>query len=126
MILRPGSHGIVAHTMFYVDEIRFEGEFRTHTEEVGANELQLAKTFLGAIEAPFVPEEFKDDYREELQAMIAKKMSAAGAAPAVEEPARTAPVADILDALKQSIAAARKPPGRVTALRNKPQSRMAR
>ncbi len=29
----------------------------------------------GAIEAPFVPEEFKDIYSEELQAMIAKKMS---------------------------------------------------
>jgi DNA end-binding protein Ku len=75
VIVRPGEHGILAHTMFYTDEIRFENEFRANVEGVGAKELELAKTFLQAIEAPFAPEEFKDVYREELQAMIATKMS---------------------------------------------------
>ena len=136
MVVRPGEHGILAHTMFYVDEIRFENEFRTNIEEVGAKELALAKTFLEAIEAPFAPEEFKDVYREELQAMIAKKMSEGGASPEVRETAAAGPVVDILDALKKSIAMARKPPaqetqpihkrpGRVTEIRNKRQSRKA-
>jgi non-homologous end joining protein Ku len=52
-------------------------------------ELELAKTFLEALEAPFAPEEFKDEYRAELEAMIAKKAAQAGPAP-VREPAPTA------------------------------------
>lgn len=137
VIVRPGEHGILAHTMFYVDEIRFDNEFRANVEAIGAKELQLAKTFLEAIEAPFAPEEFKDLYREELQAMIAKKQSAAGAAPTAHQPAGPAPVVDILEALKKSIAIARKPPapetqparetpGRVTEIKNKRQARKAR
>jgi DNA end-binding protein Ku len=102
VIVRPGERGILAHTMFYMDEIRFENEFRTNVEEVGAKELELAKTFLEAIEAPFSPKEFRDVYREELQAMIAKTMSEAGTAPAVQEPATARPVADILDVLKRA------------------------
>ena len=137
VIVRPGDHGILAHTMFYVDEIRSENEFRTNADGVGAKELELAKTFLEAIEAPFAPEEFKDVYREELQAIIAKKVSEAGAAPKVQSPAATGPVVDILEALKKSIAMARKPPaqetqptrktaGRVTGIKGKRQSRKAR
>jgi DNA end-binding protein Ku len=134
VIVRPGDHGILAHTMFYVDEIRSENEFRANVDGVGAKELELAKTFLEAIEAPFAPKEFKDVYREDLQAMIAKKMSEAGSAPGVQQPKGTAPVVDILEALKKSIAMARKPPsqetqpkrktaGRVTEIKSKRQSR---
>jgi DNA end-binding protein Ku len=137
VIVRPSEHGILAHTMFYTDEIRFENEFRANVEGVGPKELELAKTFLEAIEAPFAPEEFKDIYREEFQAMIAKKMSEAGAAPAAQTPATTGPVVDILEALKKSIAMARKPPshetpparktpGRVTEIKGKKQARKAR
>jgi DNA end-binding protein Ku len=137
MIVRPGEHGILAHTMFYVDEIRFENEFHANVEGIGSKELELAKTFLEVLEAPFAPEEFKDVYREELQAMIAKKMSEAGTAPTMPIVASTAPVVDILDALKKSIAMARKPsaqetqparktPGRVTEIKSKRQSRKTR
>lgn len=137
VIVRPGEHGILAHTMFYVDEIRFENEFRAHVEGVGTKELELAKTFLEAIEAPFAPEEFKDVYREELQAMIAKKMSESGAAPTVQQRAAAGPVVDILEALRKSIAMARKPPApetqptrktpeRESDIKSKRQSRKAR
>ena len=137
VIVRPGEHGILAHTMFYTDEIRFENEYRASVEGVGAKELELAKTFLEAIEGPFAPEEFKDVYREELQAMITKKMSEVGAISAAQTPAKTGPVVDILEALKKSIAMARKPPvpetqparktpGRVTEIKGKRQSRKAR
>jgi DNA end-binding protein Ku len=136
VIVRPGERGILAHTMFYLDEIRFDNEFRADVDGVGAKELELAKTFLEAIEAPFAPEEFKDVYREELQAMIARKMSEAGTAPTKQVPAKAAPVVDILEALKKSIAMARKPPApgtqparkepeRATA-KSKGQSRRAR
>jgi DNA end-binding protein Ku len=127
VIVRPGGHGILAHTMFYVDEVRSENEFRTDVAVVSAKELELAKTFLRAIEAPFAPEEFKDVYREELQALIEKKMSETEAAPAATQPsAAQKPVVDIMEALKKSIAMARKPPGRVTEIKGKRQPRKAR
>lgn len=109
VIVRPGQHGMLAHTMFYVDEIRSESEFRTDVAAVGVKELDLAKTFLEALEAPFAPEEFKDEYREQLQAMIAKKVAQAGPAPAREPAPAPTPVVDILEALKKSIAMTRKP-----------------
>jgi DNA end-binding protein Ku len=123
ILVRPGEHGMLAHTMFYVDEIRFASESRANVDEVGAKELALAKTFLEAIEGPFAPEEFKDEYREELQATIARKSSesAPSAAATVASPA---PVVDIMEALKKSIAMARKPPAR--EIRNKPRPRKSR
>jgi DNA end-binding protein Ku len=136
VIVRPGKHGMLAHTMFYTDEIRFENEFRADVRSVGAKELELARTFLEAIEAPFAPEEFKDIYREELQTIIEKKMAQAEVAPAIPTSAAPAPVVDILEALKESIAMARKPaasdahparktPGRVTEIKTKRPSRKA-
>ena len=111
MIVRPGNYGMLAHTMFYMDEIRFENEFRTDVGSVGAKELELAKTFLEALEAPFAPEEFKDAYREELQALIAKKTAEADISAGRPTPAPSAaPPVDILEALKKSIAMAKKPP----------------
>jgi DNA end-binding protein Ku len=123
--------------MFYVDEIRAENKFRTDVTAVGAKELELAKTFLGALEAPFAPEEFKDEYRAELEAMIARKAAQAGPAAAREQAPAAKPVVDILEALKKSIAMARKPAvsetqpsrktaARVTGMESKRPSRKAR
>jgi DNA end-binding protein Ku len=109
IIVRPGKHGLLAHTMFYVDEIRSESEFRTDVNAVGAKELELAKTFLQALEAAFAPEEFKDEYRAELEAMIATKAAHATPVPADKPAPAAKPVVDILEALKKSIAMKRKP-----------------
>src|SRR5262245_63195960 len=108
VIVRPGKHGMLAHTMFYTDEIRFENEFRTDVQSVGAKEFELAKTFLRALEAPFAPEEFKDVYREELQALIANKLAQEGVATA-QTPGGGSSVPDILEALKKTIAMIQKP-----------------
>ena len=138
VIVRPGKYGMLAHTMFYTDEIRFQHEFRTDIQSVGAREFELAKAFLQAIEGPFSPEEFKDIYREELQAMIASKLARADVAGTPQTPERAAPVVDILEALQQSIAMVRKPAAsetqspvrkassRVTEIKSKRQSRKAR
>jgi DNA end-binding protein Ku len=126
VIVRPGRHGMLAHTMFYVDEIRSESEFRTDVAAVGAKELELAKTFLEALEAPFAPEEFRDEYRAALEAMIAQKAAKAGAAPAGKSAPATKPVVDILEALKKSIAMTRKPAGSETQTAGKTPGRVGR
>ncbi|MGH9570560.1 MAG: Ku protein, partial [Candidatus Angelobacter sp.] len=109
VILRPGARGITLHTMYYVDEIRQVEEFRTDTSAVKEKELDLAKTLIESLLAPFEPDKYKDDYRENLKAMIQAKIEGKQ----IVEPAaptHKAPVIDILEALKMSLAEGKKPP----------------
>jgi DNA end-binding protein Ku len=108
VILRPGPHGILLHTMYYRDEIRQVEEFRTDRSLVKEKELELAMTLVQSLQASFEPEKYKDEYRENLKAMIQAKVEGkevVETAPAVHK----APVIDILEALKMSLAQAKKP-----------------
>jgi DNA end-binding protein Ku len=111
VILRPSGKGILLHTMYYVDEIRKVDEFRTDTSLVKDKELELANTLIESLAGEFQPEKYKDDYRENLKAMIQAKVDGKEI---VETPAPThlAPVIDILEALKMSLA---KKPARTEA-----------
>lgn len=109
VILRPGSKGILLHTMYYPNEIRQVEEFRTDTSTIKPKELELAKTLVESLEASFEPDKYKDNYRENLMAMIQAKVEGKEVvAPA--EPVHKAPVIDILEALKASLAEGKKPP----------------
>lgn len=108
VILRPGPHGILLHTMYYRDEIRQVEEFRTDRSLVKEKELELAMTLVQSLQAPFEPEKYKDEYRENLKAMIKAKVEGkeiVETAPAVHK----APVIDIMEALKASLAQSKKP-----------------
>jgi DNA end-binding protein Ku len=72
-------------------------------------ELALAKMLIESLLAPFEPGKYKDNYRENLMAMIKAKVEGKEIVePAA--PAHKAPVIDILEALKMSLAEAKKPP----------------
>ncbi|HEY6249735.1 MAG TPA: Ku protein [Candidatus Angelobacter sp.] len=108
VILRPGPHGILLHTMYYRDEIRQVEEFRTDRSLVKDKELELATMLVKSLEAAFEPDKYKDEYRENLKAMIKAKVEGKEVvepAPAVHK----APVIDIMEALKMSLAQAKKP-----------------
>lgn len=117
MVIRAGSRGLIAHTMFYVNEVRTSEEFAAARDIVG-KELDLAKKFVEAISEPFRPEEFTDKYREQLEALIASKeaIPQLGSTPAQASQSSTK-VVDIMDALRKSLAAAQKkaPPSRKPA-----------
>lgn len=104
MILRPGRKGIVAHTMFYPDEVRSDLEFRTDTALVTPRELGLARMLIDTLAARFEPEKFKDSYRERLRQLIESKAGGGAVAPAAPAPA--AKVVDIMEALQKSLEAA--------------------
>jgi len=113
VILRPGDKGVVLHTMFYNDEIRQVEEFRTDTSVVNEKELALAKMLIEALIADFEPEKYKDTYRENLQRMIQAKLEGHKV---VATPApQIAPVIDIMEALKKSLAEQKKPARSATA-----------
>ena len=108
VMLRPGKYGILMHTMYYKDEVRQTEEFRTDISLVKDKELELATSLIDSLTASFEPEKYKDTYRENLKGLIAAKVAGKET---VEAPApqHLAPVVDILEALKMSIAEAKKP-----------------
>jgi DNA end-binding protein Ku len=108
VIFRPGAHGLMMHTMYYADEVRRVEEFRTDTGLVKDQELKLAEMLVESLAATFQPEKYRDSYRDNLNALIEAKIKGQEVVtPPAAEPAK---VIDIMQALKQSLAAARKPP----------------
>ncbi len=104
MIVRAGQTGLVAHTMFYADEVRTIDEFRTDTKLASQKERELAKALIHAMLKPFEPDRFKNRFREQLQQLIAARAAEHQTA---RVDARTpAPVIDILDALQRSLTSA--------------------
>jgi DNA end-binding protein Ku len=113
IILRPGNKGILLHTMYYVDEIRQVDEFRTNTDLVKPKELELAKHLIDSLADNFEPQKYHDTYRDNLMKMIEAKIEGRKV---VETPAaHVAPVIDIMEALKKSLAEKKKPPKVATA-----------
>ncbi|HET9837905.1 MAG TPA: Ku protein [Candidatus Angelobacter sp.] len=108
VILRPGPKGILLHTMYYPDEIRQVDEFRTDTSIVKENELKMARMLIESLLAEFEPGKYKDAYRENLMKMIQDKVEGKQVI-ATAEPKHKAPVVDILEALKMSLAEVKKP-----------------
>src|SRR5436309_5697210 len=107
IVLRPGAKGILSHTMYYQDEIRQVEEFRTDTSLVKDKELAMAKMLISSLEADFEPQKYHDEYRLNLQRMIESKIEGKKVVAAPSE--HIAPVIDIMEALKRSLAEKRKP-----------------
>ena len=129
VILRPGDKGLVLHTMFFASEVRKSDEFRTDLTLVKEKELALATSLIEALAADFEPEKYKDEYRENLLQMIETKKQGS-VVMATPEPHREK-VVDIMEALKASLQAAKKPVAVATAARAgeeeaKPAKRKAR
>src|SRR5882724_12459148 len=107
VVLRPGKNGVLLHTMYFAHEIRHVDEFRTDLSLVKEKESALATSLIEALAAEFEPEKYKDNYRENLLKMIESK-KAGEEVVATPEP-QQGKVVDILEALKASLAAAKKP-----------------
>jgi len=108
VIFRPGDHGLMMHTMYYAHEVRKVEEFRTDTSLVKEQEVKLAEMLVQSLAATFEPEKYRDTYRDNLQALIEAKVKGQEVVtPPAAEPSK---VIDIMEALKQSLAAAKKPP----------------
>jgi len=107
VVLRPGDKGVLLHTMYYSNEIRQVDEFRTDLSLVKEKELALAMSLVEALVADFAPEKYTDTYRDNILQMVeAKKHGEV----VVEAPTpHREKVVDIMDALKASLAAVKKP-----------------
>jgi DNA end-binding protein Ku len=105
VLVRPYDKGLILHTLYYPDEVREIGEYGKQEEaELQPQELQLAEQFMQQLTAKFDPSKFKDEYRSRVQTLVEAK--AAGLPERKEEQPRRklAPVINLMDALKKSIA----------------------
>lgn len=107
VILRPSLQGITLHTMYYEDEIRKTEAFRAETNMVKEKELGLALMLIESLAAEFEPGKYHDAYRQNLRAMIDAKIQGQEIVAPAEAPQTK--VIDIMDALKASLAALKKP-----------------
>lgn len=108
VILRPGKQGMLLHTMYYEDEVRKVEEFRTDTSLVKDKELDLAMMLITSLQAEFEPAKYEDSYRKNVMAMIEAKVKGQEVV-ATPQAEHLAPVIDIMEALKASLAAGKKP-----------------
>ncbi len=108
VVLRPGKTGLLAHTMFYASEVRADEEYRADPSLVAEKELGLAEILIRSLAAPFEPAKYRDQYRERLESIIAKKVQGQPITPAAVGQ-RPAEVVDIADALRKSLANLKKP-----------------
>ena len=109
VIVRPGTTGMILHTMYYADEVKKEDEYRTDTSTVNEKQLNLAKMLIDSLAADFEPQKYHDTYRDNLQEMIKAKVEGNRV---VETPTtHFAPVIDIMEALKKSLEQKKKPAG---------------
>jgi DNA end-binding protein Ku len=103
LVLRPGAKGLIAHTMYYVNEVRSGEEHVAEEKNVAPKELELAKRFVEAIPAPFQPDAFSDRYREQLKHLVESKETISMRTTQNERATQSGKVIHIMDALKKSL-----------------------
>jgi DNA end-binding protein Ku len=126
VVVRAGKHGLIAHTMFYSSEVRADEEYRAERGGISAKELELAHRLIESLAGPFEPEKYRDTYREQLEAILAKKV--AGVEQPVEaevSPRRSTAVIDITAALERSLASLKKPAAKAETAKKRVRSKNA-
>jgi DNA end-binding protein Ku len=103
-LIRAQDDALALQTLFYADDIRSKGEIQdaVGTTEVKEPELALAGQVIASLEGDWSPEEFENEYRRDLRAMLDAKL--AGEQITVPEPAPETPVVDLMEALRRSVA----------------------
>ncbi len=112
-LIRPHGDTLALETLFFAEDVRsrVEVEEAVATTEVKEAELDLAGQVIASLVGDFNPTEFENDYRREVRAMLDAKL--AGEEITRPEPVAEAPVVDLLEALRLSVAEVkeRKPSG---------------
>lgn len=103
VLLRPTEQGIVLHTMYFADELHKANEAKpAKPGKFDKKELEMAKKLIETLAAPFQPEEYRDEYKHNVEELIEKKRKGRKVTP-IRQP-KTAPVVDLMQALQASLA----------------------
>src|SRR5438309_4236866 len=91
-------------TLFFADDVRNKGEIEeaVSATTVQKAELQLAGQVIESLVGEWKPDDFENEYRRDLKAMLDAKL--AGEQIARPEPVAETPVVDLMEALRRSVA----------------------
>lgn len=114
VLIRPYDNGLAMHTAYYADEVRDAGKIpHGDSARVTKRELDLGEGLIEKLSKnDFEPEDFKDEYRLRVLAMLDEKAEGEEVTVTAPEAPRRGKVIDLMEALKQSMekAPARKRP----------------
>ncbi|HUR16569.1 MAG TPA: Ku protein [Candidatus Limnocylindrales bacterium] len=106
--INPYSNTMLLSTLYWPDEVRTTGELELPQEdfEFKPAEIQMAQQLVNAMKGEFTADNYKDEYRQALLAVIEAKIAGQPAerVAAVETPTK---IADLMSVLEASVAAAR-------------------
>ena len=105
--LNPYTKTMLLTTLHWPDEVRSLDELDIPDEEIEVKpaERKMAEQLVASMSGVFNPEEYHDDYRQALMAVIEAKV--AGEAPAPAQKVEPTRIGDLMAALEASVASAR-------------------
>ena len=104
ILMRPYHQGIILHTLYFPAEVREIAEYgKNGNLTLQKPEVELAEQFIRQLTAGFAPEQYKDEYQERVLELVETKRAGQVVAGPPARP-KLAPVIDLMDALKKSIA----------------------
>jgi DNA end-binding protein Ku len=103
-LIRPQGDTLAMETLFFADDVRSKAEIEEAVEatEVREAELSLAGQVIESLVGEWHPEDFANDYRREVRAMLEAKL--AGESIARPAPVTETPIVDLMEALRRSVA----------------------
>jgi DNA end-binding protein Ku len=103
-LIRPQGDALMLETLFFAEDVRSRDEIDEAVggTEVKDAELELARQVIASLEGEFEAADFDNEYRTELRQMLEAKLE--GREITRPEPVPEAPVVDLMDALKRSVA----------------------
>jgi len=106
-LVRAKDGALALETLFLAEDVYSQAEISEAIgdAEVKDSELALARQVIESLSGDFEPTALASEYRRDLRALLEAKMR--GEEIAVPEPVAEAPVVDLMEALKASVAAAK-------------------
>jgi len=102
-LIRAQGGALLLETLFFAEDVRSKKEIEDVVGEtaVAEAELQLAGQVISSLAGEWTPEDFANDYREDLKHMLEEKL--AGHEVVAPEPVAETPVIDLMEALRRSV-----------------------
>ncbi len=106
-LIRPKGQALALETLFLAEDVRSQEEIDEPIAATGVKkeELALAKQIISGLAGEFDPTELRSDYRAKLRELLEAKLDGHELPEAAAEADDLAPVVDLMEALRASVAA---------------------
>ena len=103
--IKAQQNGLMLELMRFPDEVIDSGEFRAPGARTASKaEMDMASNLIESMSAKWEPDNYHDDYKEELEKLIEQKVSSGEEdLPAPRRRKKTTPAVDLVSVLQQSI-----------------------